>query len=133
MTATGFATETHDRARELRTQLATAVRQTASAIVPAQPDTPVAFIDVMGGCPTCGEPDGFHADGPHSTARAAIPPELTWKPGHKPAYQVAEDRRRDRMIAEWHDLPDDHPAARNTLHAYLGLTWIQYRAWVERR
>lgn len=27
-------------------------------------------------CPTCGAPDGFHDDEPHSRARAAIPARL---------------------------------------------------------
>lgn len=33
---------------------------------------------VVAPCPTCGAPGGFHDDGPHSLARAAIPAHLRW-------------------------------------------------------
>lgn len=97
-------------------------------------DVSPPMLDTSGGCPICGWPGGFHDQpGPHARTRAEIPAELTWKPGHMPAWQLAENKRREKLIDEWHDLPDDHPAARGTLHAYLGLTWTQYKTWVEGR
>ena len=31
----------------------------------------------------------------------------------------------------WHDAPDGSPIAQLELHDYLGLTWDEYRLWVE--
>jgi hypothetical protein len=76
----------------------------------------------------CTEPGGFHGYEPHAAARAAVPPELTWKPSETPPYRVTENERRDRLIAEWHDLPADDP---RTLWEYMGLSWSEYRAWAE--
>jgi hypothetical protein len=38
----------------------------------------------------------------------------------------------DDYIDEWHNADDDSLAATVELHEYLGLTWDEYRLWVER-
>lgn len=36
------------------------------------------------------------------------------------------------FIESWHDLPEDSPAASLEVYEYLGMTWDEYRLWVER-
>jgi hypothetical protein len=37
------------------------------------------------------------------------------------------------LIDRWHALPSWHPAAGTALHEYLGMTWEEFKAWVESR
>lgn len=38
----------------------------------------------------------------------------------------------DRFVADWHESPEDSYAARMELHDFLGLSWNEYRLWVEK-
>jgi hypothetical protein len=38
----------------------------------------------------------------------------------------------DDYIEAWHSLPDDSSEAGQELHEFLGMTWDEYRLWVER-
>jgi len=35
------------------------------------------------------------------------------------------------FIERWHALPDDSPGAELEVYEYLGMTWPEYRLWVE--
>ncbi len=34
------------------------------------------------------------------------------------------------LVAQWHMAPDNSPAATQTLHEFLGMTWEEYCHWV---
>ena len=44
----------------------------------------------------------------------------------------AEPDDIDGYVDAWHEAPDGSPAAKHELHEHLGLTWDEYRLWVER-
>lgn len=37
----------------------------------------------------------------------------------------------DDFVASWHDAPENSAAARQSLEDFLGMTWDEYRLWVE--
>ena len=37
----------------------------------------------------------------------------------------------DDFVARWHEAPEDSPAAHQSLEDFLGMTWDEYRLWVE--
>lgn len=38
----------------------------------------------------------------------------------------------DDFVASWHDAPEGSVAASQSLEGFLGMTWDEYRLWVER-
>lgn len=39
----------------------------------------------------------------------------------------------DQLVAEWHDAPESSPIARRELHEHLGMTWDEYRQWMDEK
>ena len=37
----------------------------------------------------------------------------------------------DDFVAHWHEAPENSAAARQSLEDFLGMTWDEYRLWVE--
>lgn len=37
----------------------------------------------------------------------------------------------DDFVAQWHEAPQDSAVARQSLEDFLGMTWDEYRLWVE--
>ncbi len=38
-----------------------------------------------------------------------------------------------KKVEEWHDLPFGSPGSDVTLHEYLGMTWEQYKDFLEKK
>jgi hypothetical protein len=66
-----------------------------------------------------------------SDEQAQVLEELLLASLRAEAARVRYDNLVHDAIAAWHEATAEHPASTMELHEWLGMSWLQYRTWLE--